>query len=555
MCLCVLAVVLVLLLVLGALGALVVYSAPVACALVLWLYALAASFAAAYPRVALLLVALSLFVAFGDARVLATHLLRKYARNTVGERVELRWSVRRGVLELKHIALSKRALSRLESSVGFPVGFESVELESLVIELPLIDRFVYRKRQKHLRVRLTGVQISTTLFASKHYDWTRHENATRLESAILDAARARLARIDAWTAMIVQKLGALAPSASPLRASAPSTRWSKLRTRLINALAIDVQDVRVTVRDETKASSSVRVTLKTLTVSRTRQRCTRSTERAIELTQFEVLLCPRERLLFRANAVVIDAVTECAALLRTLTLTVSLTRYSVFPFRMHPRHLLFTRTSVLEALHHYSNWSKHAVKRDQQTCVDLTASEASEYVQLFYEQWTLDAATDKSGWFTGAEHKRAVATRRARIRALETNAHALLILELRAKALGWTLKRPSGATASGEGSHVLHRSNVSAFLQTLVETYAHERRETPDDTLTFHRVDVTINAWPLPMRFDGETQLHAPPPASIEDPFAVDEPFFSPLVAWALDKREAITSLWCGVFNLHNRKM
>lgn len=459
--------------------------------------------------------------AFGDA--LLTLLLRRFARQWLGERVQLFWSLRDGVLEINNLALAKSVLPALEPLAGMPLDLEKLELQQFAMELPLVDRFLVphawrKKPHMHSRVHVAGLQIGLSLNQAEKWVWTREDNLERVQQAVKDAAQARLARADAWTTAVVQKLKALADareavrvakrakasgkaSAAPATPAAPAF-WHALVDEIIDSIAIVVRRFTVTIRDEYSASG-MGVALEKFEIGRIHESGKRR-KRVMQLNEFEIFVNPQARGNADACSVVCpfsmeigvympyvfqNLFKQCGADKRVLELDVAFSRAQPFGLQMRPAQIRFLM-SMLNPLNYYADWCNRATAQDETACVELDDGASDEYMALFKQQWTLEKETGiLKRIYANYKNKEEIAARQARLTALETNVLASRILDLRSRALAWKIPR-AGAPLPHTMGDVLRRGNLRKFLQNSLDKY---EKELPEVVPMFHEVKLSFS--------------------------------------------------------------
>ncbi|TYZ64692.1 hypothetical protein PybrP1_011044 [[Pythium] brassicae (nom. inval.)] len=494
---------------------------------------------------ALVLGGAAAFAVFGDA--LLTLLLRRFARQYVGENVLIFWSLRDGVLEINNLALAKSVLPALEPLVGVPFDLEKLELQQFAVELPLVGRFLlppaWRKSAgMQSRVHIAGLQIGLMLNEAEKWIWTREENLERLQQAVTDAATARLARADSWTATAVQKLKALADAREAIRAAkkakassktpaavaAASTVasspafWHVLLDEIIDSVAIVVRRFSVTICDE-HSTAGLGVAFEKFEIGRSHDSGARC-KRVVQLNEFEVFVNPQSRGHAAACSVVRPFSMEISVHLpyvfqgllmqvggnstkRTLELDVAFAKDQPFGLQLRPAQIRFLM-AMLTPLSFHADWCNRAAVQDEIACVELDDAAASEYMTLFKAQWVLEHETGLlQRMFANYRHKDAIAARKARLAELEANALASRLLDLRARALAWKIPR-GGVPLPHTPADVLRRGNLRKFLQSPLEQY---EPDLPAAAPMFHAVTLsfTMHTMRLELLEDADRSLLA----------------------------------------------
>lgn len=461
------------------------------------------------------------FAVFGDA--LVTLLLRRFARQYVGEKVLIFWSLRDGVLEINNLALAKSVMPALEPLAGMPFDLEKLELQQFVVELPLVDRFLLPRAWRkstgiQSRVHIAGLQIGLTLNEAEKWIWTHEENFERMQQAVKDAAKARLARANTWTVTVVQKLKALADAREAIRAAkkakasrktpaaaTPPTSpafWHVLIDEIIDSMAIVVRRFSVTIVDE-YSTAGLGIAFEKFEIGRSHDSDSRR-KRVVQLNQFEVFANPQSRGHAAACALVQPFSMEIGVHMpyvfqgllmqvgggkRTLALDVAfINAQPSFGLQIRPAQIRFF-LALLTPLSFHADWCNRAAVQDEITCVELDDAAASEYKTLFKEQWVLEKETGLlKRTYARYANKDAIAARQARLVELEANTLASRLLDLRAQALAWSVPR-AGVPLPHTPDDVLRRGNLRKFLQNPLEQYEPELPTVPP---MFHAVSVSF---------------------------------------------------------------
>lgn len=466
------------------------------------------------------------FVAFGDA--LLTLLLRKFAGAYVGERILLFWSLRDGVLEINNIALAKSVLPALEPLAGLPIDLEKLELQQFVVELPLVDRFLmpskWSKATKMAsRIHIAGLQIGLTLNHAEKWIAMHEDSLERFQQAVKDAAKARLARVDTWTATIIQKLKALTNARDAVREMkkaranktpippkpvAKAAFWHVLIDEIIDSCAIVVRRFSVTIRDEF-STSGVGVSFEKFEIGRSAESDTRR-KRIVQLHEFEIFVNP-SRVRVDACYLICPFSMEIGVYMpyvfqgllqkigdeqRSLELEVAFSSDQPFAMQMRPAQISFLM-SMLKPLNFYYDWCNRTAIQDEISCVELDADESQEYMELFKKQWTLDKETSfVKRMYANYKDRQAIAVRRDRIAFLETRTLATRLLDLRARALAWKIPR-GGVPVPHIAEDMLRRGNLRNFLQNSLEKY---EKDLPEVAPMFHRAAVSLTMATMKMQ-------------------------------------------------------
>ncbi|RLN21179.1 hypothetical protein BBJ28_00018588, partial [Nothophytophthora sp. Chile5] len=459
------------------------------------------------------------FVAFGD--VLVTFLLRQFAGSAVGAQFSVSWSVRDGSLELRNLVVGKAALPHLEPLVGLPLGLERLEMAQFLLVVPLFERVARVLRgqpsapdQKRLEstVQVVGLRLGLTLQAAEQWMWLRDENMERCKEAVKQAAVARLARVNAWTAAIAQKLKDLTslrqlihkaetsrPKTTKGDAAPPAKPafWHLWVDELLDSFALVVRSFSLSIRDEF-SGSNVGVSLALFEIGRSGPSGDRR-KRVLELVDYEMVLNAKPGGSADACDLIAPLSMEIGVFMpfifqslvmgqgsgeRAFELEIAFVKGQPFVMQLRPAQVAMLM-SLLQPINFYYDWQTAATIADDLACVQLTPAESEEYMALFSEQWKLDNETGFLGrMYANYKQKEAIAARRARLVELEANVLATRLLYLRTITLGWEIPE-AGKPLPFVGDEALEKGNLRKFLENPVDQYV-DKDKIPEVPPMFH---------------------------------------------------------------------
>ncbi|KAJ0411978.1 hypothetical protein ATCC90586_009935 [Pythium insidiosum] len=342
---------------------------------------------------------LTLVAALGDRAL--TWAAQRYAKDYVGDSFELSWSLRDGALEVRRLALGRALLAVVEPMLGLPMDLEKVRLEQFRLEIPLWTYLVARvggnqdkndkesvAKRPSLRsaVIVSGLQLALSVNEPEKWIWMKEDNIERFQQAIVDAAAARIARANAWTATVAQKLVELAsrraaaatpvtppaPTTTPAQPSAPPA-WQLLVDEIIDSFAIVVRTVSITIRDD-HAAAGIGVSFEKFEIGRGQAQADLC-KRDINLDNFEIFVNPSA-----ASSRVYDVI-------KPLDMHIALTMPPIF------RGIAMQQTvgpRVVDVDISFREWHQRAMLMDEAKCTELTDDEKAEYMALYREQWHHD---------------------------------------------------------------------------------------------------------------------------------------------------------------------
>lgn len=478
---------------------------------------------------ALLGLALAAAVALaGDA--LLSVLLRLAAPGLVGDKFSLRWSLRAGSLELRDLAVSRAALPALEPLAGLPMDLERLEMKQFLFVLPVFDRLVH-KTPLESTVQISGLRVAVSLNTPEKWMWSSEENAERCRQAIAAAAKARVQRVQDWTAGVVQKLkdlAALRKASSDAKkqvakaehgkpAAAQPALWHKIVDEVIDSFSIVTRSFSLTIRDE-DSGAGMGIALEEFELGRSGGDGPRR-KRLMRLEEFMVFLNAKPG--GSADAcylvsplsmqIVISMPYICQGLLagvgseRALKLEIAFADTSEVSLQLRPVQIK-ALLGMLRVINQYYDWQAHAKIADEDACVELTPEESEEYLSLYCPQWKFD---NETGFFMRMykswKFKEDLSLRRARLEGLESKVLASRLLYLRSLSLEWDVPE-AGTPLPYTGDDVLQRGALRRFITNPLDKYV---KELPETEPMFHRFEMgfTMTKMELLLLADNEAPL------------------------------------------------
>ncbi|TMW66495.1 hypothetical protein Poli38472_004260 [Pythium oligandrum] len=430
----------------------------------------------------------------GDA--LLTLAARKFGSDYVGDKFALKWSLREGTFEVKTIVLGKTVREMVAPMLGMPMDVEKITLDQFLIVVPLVGRFFGGKKPLQSTVQIAGLQLGLSVNNAEKWAWMKEDNIARYQQAVKDAAKARLARADALTTVIVQKLKDLAalrkarqeakkkkPQPKQEAKDKPETApaaWQVLVDEVIDSFAIVIRSFAVTIRDDHSATG-IGVAMEKFEIGRSHADGERR-KRQIQLVDFEVFLntsarttrvCPLIKPMSMEIGLFMPYVLQSLVLQQIderRALEVEISFPSDVIIQVRPAQLSKVM-KFLRPLSFYSDWHHRAMCLDESACVDLIHAQREEYIRLYKEQWKLDNETGFiARMIANYQEKEEIATRKARLDELEAKLLTSRILLLRSIALDWTV--PSGGAALPQASKDMKRQrDLKVFLEKPLDAY------------------------------------------------------------------------------------
>ncbi|RLN05987.1 hypothetical protein BBI17_005892 [Phytophthora kernoviae] len=457
------------------------------------------------------------FVAFGDA--LLTHLLHRFAPAVVGAKFSVSWSLKKGSLELRDLVVGRHVLPKLEPLSGLPLDLERLEMEQLLVVVPLFDRVARVFRGENLspdskrlesKVQVAGLRLGLSLDAAEKWMWERGENTARCQEAIKQAAIARLARVNTWTTTVVQKLKDLEnmrqlicsskkkavkkdDNTGPLKPAF----WHLWVDELLDSFAIVTKSFSLSIRDEF-SGSTVGISLDVFEIGRSGPSGDRR-KRTVRMVNYEMVLnakaggsadtCHLIAPLSMEIGVFMPFIFQSLVMgqgagERVFELEIAFIKGQDFVVELRPAQVSMLM-KLLQPLNFYYDWQTAAAIADDLACVQPTPTESEEYMMLFSQQWKLDKETG----FLSKMHKRytqkeVINARLARLGELETKVLATRLLYLRSIALGWEIPN-AGKPLPFVSEEVLEKGNLRKFLENPVDNYV-DKDDIPDTPPMLH---------------------------------------------------------------------
>ncbi|KAF4132478.1 Vacuolar-sorting-associated 13 protein C-terminal [Phytophthora infestans] len=487
------------------------------------------------------LVAMAAFAAFGD--VVLTLLLRQFAASSVGAKFSISWSLRDGSLELCDLVVGKHVMPELEPLAGLPFGLERLEMKRLLLVVPLWAHLVrvvtgQPVDPKHGRMEskllVGGLRVGLRLDTAEKWMWHRHQNAERCVEAVKQAAKARLARINTWTATIVQKLKDLAtlrkrireaekPQRKKTTEQAPSkpSSWHLWVDEILDSFEFMLQSFSLLIRDE-YSGATVGIAMEEFEMGRSGSTDDNRRKRAMRLVDYEMFLNSKPGGSANACHLIAPLTMEIGVFMpfifqslimgqgtgeRAFELEVSFAKGRDFDIELRPAQAGML-LKLLQPINYYYDWQTAASIADDLACVQLGPAESEEYMSLFNEQWKLD--NEKSFLFRlyeGYKLKEAIVKRKARLDELEVKVLATQLLYLRSLSLGWEIPN-AGEPLSYVSEEDLERGNLRNFVENPADHYV-DKDKIPETPPMFHlfRLSFKMKRMNLVMIEDNEKKL------------------------------------------------
>ncbi|KAE9322858.1 hypothetical protein PF008_g17492 [Phytophthora fragariae] len=476
------------------------------------------------------------FAAYGDV------LLRQFAASAVGAKFSVSWSLREGSLELRDLVLGRQVLPDLEPLAGLPFGLERLEMKRLLLVAPLWARLVQLasgqpaapdRKPMTSKLLVGGLRLGLTLDAAEKWMWQRDENAERCEEAVKQAAKARVARVNAWTATVVQKLKDLASLRDRIRAASkqqPKTAddaplkpafWHLWVDELLDSFEFVLQTFSLSIRDD-YSGATVGIALDEFNMSRSGPCDDGRRKRDLRLVQYEMVLNSKPGGSATACHLITPLSMDIAVYMpfiyqsllmghgtgeRAFELEIAFAqgRDFVVEFRPAQAGMLL---KLLQPINYYYDWQTAASIADDLACVQLSPIESEEYMSLFNEQWKLDNETGFARrLYEGYKQKEVIVKRQTRLDELEVKVLATRLLQLRALSIGWEIP-DAGKPLPFVSEEELERGNLRKFLANPVEQYV-DKDAIPETPPMFHtfRMSFKMAKMDLNLLEDNEKQL------------------------------------------------
>ncbi|KAG7395789.1 Choline/ethanolaminephosphotransferase 1 [Phytophthora boehmeriae] len=454
------------------------------------------------------------FAAFGD--VLLTQLLRRFAPAVVGSKFSVSWSLREGSLELRNLVVGRHVLPKLEHLAGLPLDLERLEMEQFLLAVPLFDRVARVLRGESLspdnkrmesKIQVAGLRLGLSLDAAERWMWERDENAARYQEAVKQAAIARLARVNTWTATIVQKLKDLENVRQLIRSSKEKKEdsaappkpafWHLWVDELLDSFAIVTKAFSLSVRDE-YSGSTIGMSLDELEIGRSGPSGDRR-KRTVRMVNYEMVLNAKAGGSADTCYLIAPLSMEIGVFMpfifqslvmgqgtgeRAFELEILITKGQDFVVELRPAQASMLM-KLMQPLNFYYDWQTAATVEDDLACVQLSPAESEEYMMLFNQQCKLDKETGfLSKMHTRYKQKEVISARLARLGELEAKVLATRLLYLRSVALGWEIPT-AGKPLPFVSEEILEKGNLRKFLENPVDHYV-DKDAIPDTPPMLH---------------------------------------------------------------------
>ncbi|CAI5745855.1 unnamed protein product [Peronospora destructor] len=489
----------------------------------------------------LLLVVATAFVAYGD--VLLTKLVRHYGTSAVGSKFTITWSLRNGSLELRDLVVDKQVLLDLEALAGLPIGLERLEMQQLLLVMPLWGHLVglvsgpssdLKRPRLASKVVVGGIRISLTLDAAEKWMWQCDENVARRKEALKHAATARVERVNAWTTTVVKKLKDLATlrkkideeekpkvEAAGDKAHLMPVFWHKWVDELLDSFEIVLHSFTLLIRDE-YSKAIVGIALDHFEMNCSGPCGDNRRKRSMRLVNYKMFLNSKPGNSADACNLITPLTMEIGVFMPfifqslimgrgtsipALELEISFANGQEIDIEMRPAQagMLFM---LLQPLNYYYDWQTAASVEDDLACVQLTPTESKEYMTLFKQQWKLDEETSFfCRLYEGCKEKEAISSRKVRLDELESKVLAFRLLYLRSLALGLDVPN-AGTPLPLVSKEEVKRGNLRKFVDNPVDHYVDKNKihETPP-MFYFLRISFKMAKMNLCMIEDDEEKL------------------------------------------------
>ncbi|CAH0513729.1 unnamed protein product [Peronospora belbahrii] len=474
-----------------------------------------------YILLLLVAVVTTVFAALGD--VLLTYLLRTYAVSIVGSKFTITWSFRNGSLELRDMVADEKMLPNLEALAGLPIGLERLEMQQLVLVIPLWGRLVRLvsgpsvvdvKQRSFLdsKLMISGVRLGLTLDAAEKWMWHRDENVARRKEALKQAAKARLQRVNAWTATVVQKLKDLAslreeickteePKVETNENKAPlkPAFWHLWIDELLDSFKYVMNSFSLLIRDE-YSGATVGIVLDQFEMGRSGPCKDDRRKRTMRLVNYKMFLNSKPGSSADVCHLITPLTIEIGVFMpfifqslimrkgtdmRALELQIFVSRGHELGVELRPAQAGML-LKLLQPINYYYDWQTAASIEDDLACVQLTYGDSNEYMLLFKQQWKLD---EEMGFmfrlYEGFKQKEVISKRKDRLDELERKVLASRLLYLRSLALG--LEVPNAGTPLPLVSEEdVERGNLRKFVDYPIDHYYVNKEKIREKPPVFH---------------------------------------------------------------------
>ncbi|ETV85012.1 hypothetical protein H257_02903 [Aphanomyces astaci] len=470
----------------------------------------------------------TLVVSLGD--YLLTLALRLGAASIVGKSISIRWSFLQGSLVVENLCFSP---SLLEPQITpyLPATVDKATLHRVSLSVPIfaiLYQFFARKLDAipTWGMEVDGLDVALVIDPAMKWRWKVQENKARFAAAVENAKSARLQLLEAHTALILQKLVALAtpppPSPSPTATVATSASSHEV---LLDAIA---QKVKVSFTNI--AIKLFAPTTGSLTFQWSAFRLCPSTvlDPLLESRQIELLgvgmainpLDAKTNLVTTATTsvlypfdlrIVADHAPVLQGLLKTSKDVHVALEWPELHLSMEPTQMA-TLNAIVAPMADHATWLAQAAVTDQLTCVDI--GDPTQYISDYkahvaytsqgivpiWRDTCLRRFHSLLGSAVGSNPSEDEAHRVARLQAVEATSVVMDVLALRREALAWPI--PSYGDALPHISDTTKAAaDLDKFLVTPVEHYIAKPNAPPsppflnDLTVALALDRVSVQCW------------------------------------------------------------
>ncbi|KAL7998562.1 putative vacuolar protein sorting-associated protein [Plasmopara halstedii] len=469
----------------------------------------------------LLLCSLVAFLAFGD--IFLTRLFRFFSASVVGKSFCIVWSLRDGSLEVRDLVLDNHVMPKLESLVGLPLGFECLKMKRLLLIAPFWGPLVRLATGQLVnsdhaltksKVLIDGLRLGLTLDAAEKWMWHRDENARRRKDAVEEAVQARIARVNAWTATIVQKLKDLASLREQIRnveklqaqriknvraeAAEKPAFWHVWVDKLLDSFEFALQSFSLVVCDE-YSGATLGIAIEGFEMGQSAPTSKIPRKRSMRLVNFGMYLNPKPGCNLNACHLIAPLTLEIGVCLpsilqslvmgsgpkeRALELEVLFARDQNCEIELRPAQVNIL-LKLLQPINYYYDWQTAVTVEDDLACLELDPTESEEYMSLFGQQWKLDNETSLlRRMYEGYKRKDSIDKRKARLDELAVKVLATRLLYLRSLSLGWEIPN-AGTPLLYVSEEDIERGNLRHFARNPVDHYV-DKEKLPESPSLFH---------------------------------------------------------------------
>lgn len=473
-------------------------------------------------------VAAALFAVVGDA--LLTWALRLGASGFVGDKLSLRWSLRDGTFELRNLSVSRAVLPALEPLAGLPMDLERLEMAQLLVVVPVWARLTGKSSPLRSTVQVVGLRLGLSVNQPEQWIWSDEKNAERCRLAVENAAKARIQRVQDWTAAVIYKLKELTrlreagKEAKPAEDKSKKMQagkaeekkpaiafWHPIVDEIIDSFELVVKAFSLTIRNEdTKAGMGI--ALDGFEISRSAGEESSRRKRVIRLEEFMIFLNAKPGGSADACYLISPLSMEirlympliCQGLLagatsgeRVLELELAFSSETEVIMQLRPVQIkaLF---DILRVINLYYDWNAHAAIEDEDACVELRPEQSEEYLSQYSPQWRFDNETGLfMRIFKNWKFKDELTARRKRLAELETKVLASRLLYLRSLSLEWDVPE-AGTPLPYMSEEDRQRGALRRFVANPADKYV---KQMPQSEPMFHRFKMGFSMAKMELRF------------------------------------------------------